>query len=96
MFEDEALVDKHLCNLHVSIDEFRLDVGKFIAFCKRYRFYNILICRVFEFCAEEDHPIDIVADELEDLGMLYSRPAEYYVEIFNTCLYEIVQRNNIY
>ena len=97
MFGDEALVDEYLCNLHVSIDDFRLDFRKFIALCKRYKFYIILICRVFKFCAEEDHPsIDVRAHELEDLGMLYDRPGEYYVDIFNTCLNEIKQRNKIY
>ena len=65
---DEALVDEFLCNLHVSVDEFISDFRKFIAFCKRHKFYNRLIGRVYTFCSEEDHPfIDVIHHELLDL-----------------------------
>ena len=97
MFEAEALVDEFLCNLHVSVNEFISDFRKFSAFSKRYKFCNILIGRAYQSCSEEDYPfIDVIHHELDGMGMLHTRPEDYYVYIFNKCLYEVNQRNKIY
>jgi len=96
-FGDESLVDNYLCRLNVSVDEFILDFGKFIDFCKQYQFYNILIERVFVFCCVEDHPfIDVIHHELLGMGMVYISPGDYYVNMFNKSLVEIKSRGIIY
>jgi len=95
-FSDEALVDKYLCNLDASVDEFILDFRRFITFCKQYKYYDRLVGRVFRFCCVEDHPfIDVMCHELLDMGMLYTTPGERYTNIFNECLKEIKLRGKI-
>ena len=96
-FSDEAMVDKYLCRLNVSVDEFLVDFRNFIAFCKQYKFYDKLVGRVFVFCCVEDHPfIDVIAHELLDMGMLFEGPGEACEERFNYCLKEIELRGKIY
>ncbi len=96
-FSDEAMVDNYLCRLNVSVDEFVLDFRKFIVFCKQHTFYTILIGRVFKFCCEEDHPfIDVIANELCDIGMLFDGPSEACEEKFNKCFQEIELRGKSY
>ena len=95
-FSDEAMVDKYLCSLNVSVDEFVLDFRSFISFVKQYKFFDKLIGRVFVFCCEYDHPfIDVMHHELLDMGIIYERPGEYYINMFNQCLREILLRNKI-
>ena len=95
-FSDEALVDKYLCRLNVSVDEFVLDFRTFVSFVKHYKFYDKLIGRVFKFCSEYDHPcIDVMHHELLDMGMIHERPGEHYINMFNKCLREILLRNKI-
>lgn len=92
-FSDEAMVDKYLCRLDVSVDEFVLDFRSFISFVKQYKFYDKLVGRVFKFCCVEDHPfIDVIAHELLEIGMLWEGPGEACEERFNKCLKEIELR----
>ena len=93
-FSDEAMVDKYLCRLNVSVDEFVLYVRAFVRFVKQYKFYDKLVGRVFVFCCVEDHPfIDVMHHELLHMGMIHERPGEHYIEIFNQCLRKIILRN---
>ena len=86
-FSDEAMVDKYLCRLNVSVDEFVLDFRAFISFVKQYKFYDKLIGRVFVFCCEYDHPfIDVIAHQLLEIGMLFESPGEACKKRFNKCL----------